>query len=197
MDSDKPLVGIVMGSDSDWPLVKKACETLDRFEVPYETRVISAHRTPEAAIEYSKSAEGRGIKVIIAAAGGAAHLGGVLAAGTVLPVIGIPVAGGALNGLDALYATVQMPSGVPVACVACGSAGPTNAALLAIQILGTADTSAMSAPHSANLAFCSLKENPRSTRRSVFPDRTAIELPPDPLPRTRSLIGDYRRNQAS
>ena len=139
MDSDKPLVGIVMGSDSDWPLVKKACETLDKFAVPYETRVISAHRTPEMAIEYSKSAEGRGIKVVIAAAGGAAHLGGVLAAGTVLPVIGIPVAGGALNGLDALYATVQMPSGVPVACVACGSAGPTNAALLAIQILGTED----------------------------------------------------------
>ena len=139
MDSDKPVVGIVMGSDSDWPLVKKACETLDKFGVPYETRVISAHRTPEAAIEYSKSAEGRGIKAIIAAAGGAAHLGGVLAAGTVLPVIGIPVAGGALNGLDALYATVQMPSGVPVACVACGSAGPANAALLAVQILGTAD----------------------------------------------------------
>ena len=140
MDSDKPLVGIVMGSDSDWPLVKKACDTLDKFGVPYETRVISAHRTPEVAIEYSKSAEGRGIKVVIAAAGGAAHLGGVLAAGTVLPVIGIPVAGGALNGLDALYATVQMPSGVPVATVACGSAGPTNAALLAVQILGTADT---------------------------------------------------------
>ena len=139
MDSDKPLVGIVMGSDSDWPLVKKACETLDKFGVPYETRVISAHRTPEVALDYSKRAEERGLKVIIAAAGGAAHLGGVLAAGTVLPVIGIPVAGGALNGLDALYATVQMPSGVPVACVACGSAGPTNAALLAVQILGGAD----------------------------------------------------------
>ena len=135
----KPVVGIVMGSDSDWPLVKKACDTLDSFGVAYETRVISAHRTPETAIEYSKSAEGRGIKVVIAAAGGAAHLGGVLAAGTVLPVIGIPVAGGALNGLDALYATVQMPSGVPVACVACGSAGPANAALLAVQILGTED----------------------------------------------------------
>lgn len=132
-------VGIVMGSDSDWPLVKKACETLDSFGVGYETRVISAHRTPEAAIEYSKSAEGRGIGVIIAAAGGAAHLGGVLAAATVLPVIGIPIAGGALNGLDALYATVQMPSGVPVATVALGGAGPTNAALLAVQILGTAD----------------------------------------------------------
>ena len=127
------------GSDSDWPLVKKACATLDKFGVAYETRVISAHRTPEVAIEYSKTAEERGLKVIIAAAGGAAHLGGVLAAATVLPVIGIPVAGGALNGLDALYATVQMPSGVPVATVACGSAGPTTAALLAIQILGTAD----------------------------------------------------------
>ena len=135
-----PVVGIVMGSDSDWPLVQKACATLDKFGVAYETRVIAAHRTPEVAIEYSRTAEERGLKVIIAAAGGAAHLGGVLAAATVLPVIGIPVAGGALNGLDALYATVQMPSGVPVATVACGSAGPTNAALLAIQILGTADT---------------------------------------------------------
>lgn len=132
-------VGIVMGSDSDWPLVKKACETLEKFGVGYETRVISAHRTPDVAIAYSKTAEERGLKVIIAAAGGAAHLGGVLAAATVLPVIGIPVAGGALNGLDALYATVQMPSGVPVATVACGSAGPANAALLAVQILGTAD----------------------------------------------------------
>ena len=133
MDSKEPLVGIVMGSDSDWPLVQKACATLDGFGVPYETRVISAHRTPDVALEYSKTAESRGIKVIIAAAGGAAHLGGVLAAGTVLPVIGIPVAGGALNGLDALYATVQMPSGVPVATVAVGSAGPANAALLAVQ----------------------------------------------------------------
>ena len=130
-----------MGSDSDWPLVKKACDTLDSFGVAYETRVISAHRTPDVALEYARSAEGRGLKVVIAAAGGAAHLGGVLAAGTVLPVIGIPVAGGALNGLDALYATVQMPSGVPVATVAVGSAGPANAALLAVQILGTADPS--------------------------------------------------------
>lgn len=137
---DKPLVGIVMGSDSDWPLVKKACDTLDKFGVAYETRVISAHRTPEVAIEYSKTAEARGLKVVIAAAGGAAHLGGVLAAATVLPVIGIPVAGGALNGLDALYATVQMPGGVPVATVALGNAGPVNAALLAVQILGIADT---------------------------------------------------------
>ena len=140
MSDNKPMVGVVMGSDSDWPLVQKGCAALDSFGVPYETRVISAHRTPEEAIAYSKGAEARGIKVIIACAGGAAHLAGVLAAGTVLPVVGVPVAGGALNGLDALYATVQMPSGVPVATVAVGSAGPVNAALLAVQILGTADS---------------------------------------------------------
>ena len=105
---DQVQVGIVMGSDSYWPLVKKACETLEKFGVGYETRVISAHRTPDVALEYSKTAEERGLRVIIAAAGGAAHLGGVLAAGTVLPVVGIPVAGGALNGLDA--ANPQAPS---------------------------------------------------------------------------------------
>lgn len=134
-----PLVGIVMGSDSDWPLVQKAAETLKAFGVAFEVRVISAHRTPDLAFEYAGSAEARGLKAIIAAAGGAAHLGGVLAAHTVLPVIGIPVAGGALNGLDALYATLQMPAGIPVATVTLGSAGPVNAALLAVQILGTAD----------------------------------------------------------
>ena len=134
-----PLVGIVMGSDSDWPLVQKASETLKSFDVAFEVRVISAHRTPDLAFEYAGSAESRGLKVIIAAAGGAAHLGGVLAAHTVLPVIGIPVPGGALNGLDALYATLQMPAGIPVATVTLGSAGPVNAALLAVQILGTAD----------------------------------------------------------
>jgi 5-(carboxyamino)imidazole ribonucleotide mutase len=134
-----PLVGIVMGSDSDWPLVQKAADTLKSFGVAFEARVISAHRTPDVAFEYAGGAEARGLKVIIAAAGGAAHLGGVLAAHTVLPVIGIPVAGGALNGLDALYATLQMPAGIPVATVTLGSAGPINAALLAVQILGTAD----------------------------------------------------------
>lgn len=134
-----PLIGIIMGSDSDWPLVQKAAESLESFGVAFEVRVISAHRTPELACEYAGTAESRGLKVIIAAAGGAAHLGGVLAAHTVLPVIGIPVAGGALNGLDALYATLQMPAGIPVATVTLGSAGPVNAALLAVQILGTAD----------------------------------------------------------
>lgn len=137
--SDKPLVGIVMGSDSDWSLVKSALFIFKKFDVEFEVRVISAHRTPELAAEYSSTAEERGVQVIIAAAGGAAHLGGVLAAHTVLPVIGIPVKSGTMEGIDALYATLQMPSGIPVATVTLGSAGPINAALLAVQILGTAD----------------------------------------------------------
>ena len=136
---EKALVGIVMGSDSDWPLVKKAFDTLHDFCVAAEVRVISAHRTPELAAEYASTAADRGLKVVIAAAGGAAHLGGILAAHTILPVIGIPVAGGALNGVDALLATLQMPSGIPVATVALGSAGPVNAALLAVQILALSD----------------------------------------------------------
>ena len=133
-----PEVGIVMGSDSDWPLISKAADTLGEFGVVCEVSVISAHRTPERAANYAKSAEKRGLKVMIAAAGGAAHLAGAIAANTTLPVIGIPVEGGALHGLDALLATVQMPAGVPVATVALGSAGPANAALLAVQILAIA-----------------------------------------------------------
>ncbi len=135
--TNKPLVGILMGSDSDWPMIQDAGKTLDRFGVPYEVRVISAHRTPDIAFDYAATARERGLKVIIAAAGGAAHLAGVLAAHTILPVIGIPVQGGALNGLDALLATVQMPAGIPVATVALGSAGSINAAILAVQILST------------------------------------------------------------
>jgi len=130
-----PEVGIVMGSDSDWAIVKTAAETLAGFGVRCEVRVISAHRTPELAAEYAASAEQRGLKVILSAAGGAAHLGGVLAAHTVLPVVGIPIKGGALNGIDSLLATIQMPAGIPVATVTLGSAGPVNAALFAVQIL--------------------------------------------------------------
>ena len=137
--NSSPLVGIVMGSDSDWPLVGGAADLLREFEVPFEVRVISAHRTPGTACEYAAGAEARGLRVIVAAAGGAAHLAGVLAAHTVLPVLGVPVAGGALNGLDALLATVQMPAGVPVGTVALGKAGPVNAGLLAVQILAVAD----------------------------------------------------------
>ena len=135
----KPVVSIVMGSDSDWSLVVKAHDFLNEFEIPHEVRVISAHRSPDIACEYATTARDRGIKVIIAAAGGAAHLAGVIAGHTTLPVIGIPVQGGALNGLDALLATVQMPSGIPVATVALGSAGATNAAILAAEILALSD----------------------------------------------------------
>lgn len=137
--SNKALVGIVMGSDSDWATVQKAAAVLKEFDVGFEVKVMSAHRTPALACEYATTAEARGLRVIIAAAGLAAHLGGVIAAHTVLPVIGIPVGGGPLNGQDALYATVQMPSGIPVATVGIGNA--TNAGLLAVQILGTADDS--------------------------------------------------------
>ena len=136
--SKKPEIGIVMGSDSDWPLLKEAATVLDGFDVGYEARVISAHRTPELAASYAREAAGRGFKVIIAAAGGAAHLGGVIAAHTTLPVIGVPIKGGALNGMDALLAIVQMPAGIPVATVTLGSAGPVNAAVLAVQILAVA-----------------------------------------------------------
>jgi phosphoribosylaminoimidazole carboxylase PurE protein len=128
-------VAIVMGSDSDWEFVKPAAETLKEFGIACEARVISAHRTPAEACAFASAAARRGLKVIIAAAGGAAHLGGVLAAHTTLPVIGIPVKGGALNGLDALLATLQMPAGIPVATVTLGSAGPVNAGVLAAQIV--------------------------------------------------------------
>jgi len=134
-NSSKPQVGVVMGSDSDWPLMEATVKTLAQFGVQSETRVISAHRTPEQAAAYAKSAERRGLRVIIAAAGGAAHLAGMLAAHTILPVIGVPVKSGTLDGLDALLATVQMPGGIPVATVALGSAGAVNAAILAIQIM--------------------------------------------------------------
>ncbi len=133
--ASRPEVGIVMGSDSDWAIVSKAVSTLEDFGIEHEVRVISAHRTPALATTYASGASRRGIKIIISAAGGAAHLGGVLAAHTTLPVIGIPIQGGALNGMDALLATLQMPSGIPVATVTLGSAGPVNAAILAVQIL--------------------------------------------------------------
>ncbi len=132
---NKPVVAVIMGSDSDWPVMQSAVKTLTEFDLPHEVRVISAHRSPHRAADFAENAAEKGLKVLIAAAGGAAHLAGVLAAHTTLPVIGVPLKGGALDGLDALLATVQMPAGVPVATVALGSAGPVNAALLAAQIL--------------------------------------------------------------
>ncbi len=135
MAEGAPLVGIIMGSISDWDTLRHAAEVLARFEVPHERRVVSAHRTPVLMAEYAATAEGRGLEVIIAGAGGAAHLPGMVAAHTLLPVIGVPVQSAALNGLDSLLSIVQMPRGVPVATVAIGPAGAANAGLLAVAIL--------------------------------------------------------------
>lgn len=135
----RPLVGIVMGSDTDLPVMTAAAETLKEFEVPFEVRVISAHRSPTRTSEYARTAVERGLKVIIVAAGGAAHLGGVIAAQTTLPVIGVPMATTTLAGLDSLLSLVQMPSGVPVACTAIGKPGAVNAAILAAEIIATSD----------------------------------------------------------
>ena len=130
------LVGVIMGSTSDWETMRHAVETLTEFGVPHEAKVVSAHRTPELMAEYAQSAEARGLQIIIAGAGGAAHLPGMVAAQTVLPVLGVPVQSHALNGLDSLLSIVQMPGGVPVGTLAIGKSGAKNAALLAISILG-------------------------------------------------------------
>ncbi len=132
----KILVGIVMGSDSDLEIMKEATKTLEEFDIGYELNIISAHRTPKKAHEYASNAEKRGLEVIIAAAGGAAHLAGVMAAWTTLPIIGVPIPTQFCGGLDSLLSTVQMPSGVPVATVATGKAGAENSAILAMQMLG-------------------------------------------------------------
>jgi len=134
-----PLVGILMGSDSDWPKIKAVAAALVEFGVPYEARVASAHRTPELVREYATAAAGRGIRVLIAAAGGAAHLAGVVASQTTLPVIGIPVPTELMGGLDSLLSIVQMPGDVPVATVGAGMGGPRNAGILAVRILALAD----------------------------------------------------------
>jgi 5-(carboxyamino)imidazole ribonucleotide mutase len=138
MTDARPLVGVIMGSQSDWDTMKAADEILTEFGVPHECRVVSAHRTPGWMAEYAGGAADRGLEVVIAGAGGAAHLPGMVAAHTILPVIGVPVQSAALNGLDSLLSIVQMPRGVPVATVAIGPAGAANAALLAIAILATA-----------------------------------------------------------
>jgi 5-(carboxyamino)imidazole ribonucleotide mutase len=136
ISSNTPLVSIVMGSDSDLPHMSECAKVLEEFEIPFEITISSAHRSPERTLEYAKNAKARGVHVIIAGAGRAAHLAGVIAAHTTLPVIGVPMDGGPLNGVDALYATVQMPPGIPVATVAIGSGGARNAGILAAQILG-------------------------------------------------------------
>lgn len=134
-----PLVGVIMGSTSDWETMKHAVDVLEKLGVPYEVRVVSAHRTPDLLFEYASTAEKRGLAVIIAGAGGAAHLPGMAASKTVLPVLGVPVESRALNGMDSLLSIVQMPGGIPVGTLAIGKAGAINAALLATSILGTSN----------------------------------------------------------
>ena len=136
---DNPRVGIVMGSKNDWPTMCKAAEVLDELDISYETEVVSAHRTPDKLLEYARSARDRGLSLIIAGAGGAAHLPGMLAAVTELPVLGVPVKSRALNGMDSLLSIVQMPRGVPVATLAIGESGAANAGLLAASILSISD----------------------------------------------------------
>ncbi len=136
----EPLVGVLLGSQSDWETMRHACETLAALEVPFEQRIVSAHRTPDRLFEYAAGAEERGLQVLIAGAGGAAHLPGMVAAKTALPVLGVPVESKALNGMDSLLSIVQMPAGVPVGTLAIGRAGAVNAALLAAAILARFDT---------------------------------------------------------
>jgi 5-(carboxyamino)imidazole ribonucleotide mutase len=134
-ENEPPLVGVIMGSKSDWDTMRAASEALAEFAVPHECQIVSAHRTPQWMAEYATGAEGRGLQVIIAGAGGAAHLPGMVASQTVLPVLGVPVQSKALNGLDSLLSIVQMPAGIPVATLAIGAAGARNAGLLAVRIL--------------------------------------------------------------
>jgi len=145
MSEAGPAVGIIMGSQSDWETLRHAAETLDRLGVAHETRIVSAHRTPDRLYEYARTAQSRGLKIIIAGAGGAAHLPGMIAALTPLPVLGVPVESRALKGMDSLLSIVQMPGGVPVATFAIGPAGATNAALFAAAVLGLADPAAAAA----------------------------------------------------
>ncbi len=137
---ENPLIGVIMGSDSDWPIMQHTVARLETFGVPYETRVVSAHRTPDLMYEYASSAAQRGLRCIIAGAGGAAHLPGMLAAITTLPVLGVPIPSKHLNGQDSLLSIVQMPKGVPVGTFAIGEAGAVNAALFAVAVLATTDT---------------------------------------------------------
>ena len=164
MAEAKPLVGVLMGSKSDWDVMKSASETLKHFEIAHECRVLSAHRTPAATIEYVSAAESRGLEVIVAAAGGAAHLAGVVAAHTLLPVLGVPMESASLKGLDSLLSTVQMPAGIPVGTLAVGKAGAKNAGLLAVAIMSLSDER--------------LRERYLAYRKAQTDSVLATELPP-------------------
>jgi 5-(carboxyamino)imidazole ribonucleotide mutase len=161
--AEKPLVGVIMGSTSDWETLKHADEMLTRLGVPHECEVVSAHRTPDWMAEYAKTAEARGLRVIIAGAGGAAHLPGMVAAHTLLPVLGVPVESQALKGIDSLLSIVQMPGGIPVGTLAIGKAGATNAALLAAAIL------AGSRPELRDRLFTFRQEQTEKVRKDKLP----------------------------
>jgi 5-(carboxyamino)imidazole ribonucleotide mutase len=169
----KPQVGIIMGSQSDWETMKNAADILDDLKIPYESRIVSAHRTPDRLYEYAKSARDRGLKVIIAGAGGAAHLPGMAAGMTTLPVLGVPVESRALKGLDSLLSIAQMPAGVPVGTLAIGVAGAKNAALLAASILSTSDEKIAVAlekfrkKQTSSVAVRPNKKTPRSTKKKT------------------------------
>lgn len=169
MSKTTPLVGIVMGSDSDWPVMQAAAKMLEEFGVPYEARVVSAHRTPDLLFEYASEAQKRGLVAIIAGAGGAAHLPGMLASKTIVPVLGVPVPSKALNGLDSLLSIVQMPTGIPVATFAIGEAGAANAALTAVALLATAKDAAGKA--------LAKKLNTFRTRQAAKVKAMKLELP--------------------
>jgi 5-(carboxyamino)imidazole ribonucleotide mutase len=173
--ADAPVVGIVMGSDSDWPVMRAAAEALDEFAVPYEADVVSAHRMPRDMIEYGSSAEGRGLRVIIAGAGGAAHLPGMLASVTPLPVIGVPVPLANLGGLDSLLSIVQMPAGIPVATVAVG--GARNAGLLAVRILAAAGDPAAEALRGRLLSFAAQLADQARAKGAALRGRRQTGLP--------------------
>jgi len=164
----KPVISIVMGSDSDLEIMREAAKALEDFGIEYEIDVTSAHRSPDRTAEFARGAAGRGIRVIIAGAGGAAHLAGVIAAHTTLPVIGVPIPSTSLNGMDSLLATVQMPAGIPVATVAIGKPGATNAGILAAQILGVADSAIAQQleAHKAKLAQ-SVEEKSRKLKGTI------------------------------
>lgn len=187
MSRDGPVVGIVLGSDSDRPVMEDASKTLAEFDVAHEVVVASAHRSPDLVDRYARTAEDRGIRVLIAAAGGAAHLAGALAARTVLPVIGVPLEATGLGGLDALLSTVQMPPGVPVATVSTGVWGARNAALLAIQILATHDPALRDRLHAfkASMAHKVEQKAGLGTRDSGL-DKTRSDQSPIPNPQSRS-----------
>jgi 5-(carboxyamino)imidazole ribonucleotide mutase len=164
-----PLVGVVMGSDSDWPVMQAAAEALEQFDVPYEADVVSAHRMPHDMLEYGSSAAGRGLRVIIAGAGGAAHLPGMLASVTPLPVIGVPVPLAHLDGLDSLLSIVQMPAGIPVATVSVG--GARNAGLLAVRILAAAEDPAAEALRARLVSFAAQLADQARAKGAALRDR--------------------------